>query len=56
MAKCKMKPSEICVKTKFLEPFANEVYDLSFDEEPNYSHLKFLLLKNLLDLNIAPNG
>ena len=34
---------------KLLRPFITEVWGLSYEEEPNYDKLKFLLSKILLD-------
>ena len=53
--KLEMSPSEVCKEAPFLITFAKHVYELEFEEEPNYSYLKFVLIKNLLDVNIVPS-
>jgi len=35
--------------------FAEEIYSLKFAEKPNYSKLRFLLKKELLDLDQVPD-
>ena len=35
--------------------FAEEVYSITFSEKPNYNKLKFLLKKELLDLEKVPD-
>jgi hypothetical protein len=35
--------------------FAEEIYSLYFSEKPNYNKLKFLLKKELLDLDKVPD-
>ena len=41
--KANTTPLDICQNSKFLLPFAEEVYELKFEEKPNYNKLKFLL-------------
>ena len=36
--------------------FAEYVFNLDFEEEPDYSKVSFLLTKNLLDLNQTPSN
>ena len=36
--------------------FVKEIFKLQFTETPDYQKLKFLLVKQLLDLNDTPNG
>jgi len=46
-----LKPDELCATEnswKIID-FVSEVFDLKFDDKPNYSRLKFLLVKELLD-------
>ena len=42
-------------KCEFLIQFAKIVYELKFDEEPDYSYLKFILEKNLMENDMFPN-
>ena len=42
--------------TEYLTQFGEYIYDLDFNEKPNYNYLKFLLTKNLLDKNKYPNN
>ena len=35
--------------------FAEYIYGLKFEEEPNYNFLRFMLTKNLIDENQFPN-
>lgn len=39
-----------------LFPFANEIFNLKFDEKPHYARLRHHLIKILLDNNIGPNS
>ena len=40
-----MTPEKLCIgKAEHLEPFATAVFNLEFEEEPDYAKLKFLLL------------
>ena len=39
-----------------LKEFVSEIFKLQFKETPDYQKLKFLLVKQLLDLNDTPNG
>ena len=39
----------------FLIVFAKQIFSLKFSEKPDYSHLKFLLEKNLMDRSMFPN-
>ena len=47
---------EFCKSQKcmFLQEFLKRIYDLKFEEEPDYAGLKWLLEKNILDTNMAP--
>ena len=38
-----------------LLPFLNIVFNLKFDEKPDYDKLKFMLIKVLLDSNETPD-
>ena len=51
--KNKEKPSKFCGDPKcvHLVPFAEKIYSLKFDEEPEYSKLRFMLEKCLLERN-----
>ena len=40
----------------FLMKYMEYVYDLDFDETPDYSYLRFLLEKNLLDQEMFPDN
>ena len=40
--------------TPYLTEFGEVVFGLQFDEEPNYSHLIFLLQKNLMNMDLNP--
>ena len=51
-----MTPEKLCVeKASKLLQFATEVFSYEFSEEPNYTKLKFLLSKVLLDHSVIPN-
>ena len=43
------------MKCPILIDFAKEIYKLHFKEKPNYEKLRFLLTKELLNLDIVPN-
>ena len=43
-------------RTKGLVEFAAYVFNLQYDEEPNYNKISFLFMKNLLDLNLTPSN
>ena len=46
----------LCVnQAACLKPFADKVFQISFEEEPPYSHLKHLLLKELLNTGVSPD-
>ena len=47
--KLELSPAEVCKDAPFLIPFAQHVYQLKFEEKPDYAMLKFQLIKNLLD-------
>lgn len=52
-----MEPHEFLTdaRNKCLLPLAEYIYSLKFEEEPNYNKIKFMITKNLLDVNIVPN-
>ena len=53
-----MTPESLCCCSEEgmkLLPFFKAVYDLQFDEKPDYNKLKFLLIKALLDSNNTPD-
>ena len=51
-----MAPEELCIsdESRKLLPFISEIYKLSYGEEPNYSKLNFILVKELMVMNISP--
>lgn len=52
-----MSAEELCVsnESKKIYPFLKEVYSLKFDEEPNYNKLNFILVKELMAVNLSPS-
>lgn len=48
---------ELCTefRSKHMQDFADEVFSIDFKERPNYGKLRFLLERNLLNLNIIPD-
>jgi|APSaa5957512535_1039671.scaffolds.fasta_scaffold96554_1 hypothetical protein len=38
----------------FLKDFCQNIFDLKFDEKPNYNLLRWYLQKNILDRGMAP--
>ena len=40
----------------FLYKYMQYVYDLKFEEDPDYGYLKFVLEKNLLDQETIPDN
>ena len=36
--------------------FVKEIFELQFEETPDYRRLRFLLVKGLLDSNVAPDN
>ena len=55
--KNKYSPQKFCtaLKCAYFTEFAKEIYALGFEDEPDYSHLRFILQKNLMDKNDYPN-
>jgi hypothetical protein len=53
--KSKIKPGELCENAPFMLNFAEYVYGLKFEDEPNYGYLRFLLTKNLLEKEMIPS-
>ena len=53
--KRELSPSEICKNAPFLLSLAENIYELKFEEKPNYAKFRFLLVKNLLDKDLVPN-
>jgi len=43
------------MNSNHLLAFAEEIYSLKFSEKPNYNKLRFLLKKELLDLEKVPD-
>jgi len=56
LKKVTMTPEELCLsnESKKIYPFLKEVYSLKFDEEPNYNKLNFILVKELMSVNLSP--
>jgi hypothetical protein len=52
-----MNPELLCEspEAKILLPFIQEIFDLKFEETPDYDKLRFYLVKGILDLNETPN-
>ena len=52
----KLKPKDLCVtkNTQKILNFVTEVFALKFEEKPNYSRLKQLLIKELLEFDLIP--
>ena len=52
-----MTPELLCEsqEAKILQPFIENIFNLEFDEAPDYDKLRFLLLKGILDLNETPS-
>jgi hypothetical protein len=48
---------KICKQQKcmYLVDFTEKIYDLKFEEEPDYNALRWCLKKNILDKDHAPN-
>jgi hypothetical protein len=42
-------------KCKYLLELLEMVYSLKFEETPDYNAMRWILKKNLLDKNMAPN-
>ena len=42
-------------RNKCLIPLAEYIYSIGFEEEPNYNKIKFLITKNILDIDMVPN-
>jgi hypothetical protein len=55
--KVKMTPEELCVSEESakLIPFLKEVYALGYYDEPDYNKLRFLLVKELINMDITPD-
>lgn len=55
--KVNLTPEELCTSadSRKLLPFISESYRLSFGEEPNYSKLNFMLVKELMLMNMSPS-
>lgn len=39
-----------------LKPFVQDIFQLGYEDTPNYEKLRFYLLKILLEQNISPNN
>jgi hypothetical protein len=51
-----LTPNQLCnlPESRLLLPFVEDVYSLKYDEEPDYSKLRFMLLKALLERDQVP--
>ena len=56
--KNKYKPKKFCTlyQCPFLIEYMEAVYDLQFDEKPDYSYLRFLFEKNLMNEEMIPDN
>jgi hypothetical protein len=56
--KNKLTAKQVCMvsQTEYFTDFAEKIYSLEFDEQPNYNLLKFYLTKNLLEQDEYPNN
>jgi len=43
-------------KTEYLIEFSENIYNLKFDEKPDYGLLRFYLAKNLMDQDLFPDN
>jgi len=53
-----LTPEMLCAESEEgqrLIPFLKEIFDLEFDQKPNYDKLRFTLVRGLLNLNETPN-
>lgn len=53
-----LTPELLCAESEEgqrLIPFLKEIFDLDFDQKPNYDKLRFTLVRGLLNLNETPN-
>ena len=55
VAKYKKSNPIILKKAEFLQPFADCLYKLEFNEEPNYNYLGFIFKRNLMNKNLVPD-
>jgi hypothetical protein len=57
LKKVRMTPEELCISAESLKllPFISEIYKLSYGEVPNYSKLNFILVKELMLMNMSPS-
>lgn len=53
-----LKPKQFCnlSNCEYFIDFAQAIYKLEFEEEPDYNFLRFLLAKNLLEQNTFPDN
>jgi hypothetical protein len=58
LKKINMTPEELCSSeySRLILPYLSEVYTLKFDEEPDYNKLGFLLVKELMSINLTPSN
>ena len=43
------------MKCPLMVDFAKEVYNIGFKEKPNYGKLRFLLTKEMLNIDLVPS-
>ena len=57
MNKISMTGHQLCIEMRcpLLIDFANEVYGIGFKEKPNYGKLRFLLTKEMLNVDLMPS-
>lgn len=56
MLKTSMTPIKLCgERARSLLPFATEAFSYAFEEKPDYTKLKFLLIQILLERDEAPD-
>ena len=56
--KNRFTPKQFCLlsKTQYLTEFSEAIYNLSFEEKPDYGLLRFFLIKNLMQQDLVPNN
>ena len=54
--KNRLTAEDLCFdRAKIILPFVTEIFELSFYDKPDYSRLKFMLVRAMLNENIAPS-
>ena len=53
-----MTPEELCNTNESVKllPFVKEIYSLSYGTEPDYNNLIMLLLKEMMNMDMAPTA